>query len=227
VTGYLIHNDQAGFIPGRSIFDQIKQTKLLIDYAELVEEDGLIIALDQEKAYDKITYNYLWKVLEKTEIPPQFIGIVKSLYKTAKTVIIINGVISTKYEINRGHQGDPLSCLLFDLAIEPLAVMLRSSSLEGYRIPGTTKKLTTSLFADDTTVYLTAKDKFSDLQNILKKWCMASSAKFNISKTEVIPIGTSEYRLVAQTRKTHDTHEAIPDNIHIAGEREPVRILGA
>src|SRR5438876_2320777 len=81
VTGYLIHNDQAGFISGRSIFDQIKQTKLLIDYAELVEEDGLIVALDQEKAYDKITHDYLWKILEKAGIPPQFIKIVKSLYK--------------------------------------------------------------------------------------------------------------------------------------------------
>jgi hypothetical protein len=212
-------------VTGRSIFDQIKQTKLLIDYAELIEEDRLIIVLDQEKAYDKITHDYLWQVLEKTEIPPQFIGIVKSLYKTAKTAII-NGVISTEYDINRGVcQGDSLSCLLFDLAIEPLAAMLRNSNLEGYRIPGTTKKLITSLFADDTTVYL-AKDKFSDLQNI-KEWCTASSAKFNIAKTEVIPIGTPEYRiLVTQTRKTHKTHEAIPDNIHIAGEREPVRILG-
>ena len=106
--------------------------------------------------------------------------------------------------------------------------MLRRSNLEGYRVPGTTKKLITSLFADDTTVYLTAKDKFSDLQNILKKWCTASGAKFNIAKTEVIPIGTPEYRqMITQTRKAHETHEAIPDDIHIAGEGEPVRILGA
>src|SRR5437667_903449 len=226
VTGYLIHNDQAGFISGRSIFDQIKRTKLLIDYAELVEEDGLIIALDQEKAYDKITHDYLWKILEKTEIPPQFTEIIKSLYKT---VIIINGVISPAYNIKRGVcQGDPLSCLLFDLAIEPLAEMLRRSDLEGYRVSGTTKKLITSLFADDTTVYLTAKDKFSDLQDILETWCTASGAKFNIAKTEVIPISTQEYRLsVIQTRKAHETHEAISDHIHIAGEGEPVRILGA
>jgi len=144
-------------------------------------------------------------------------------------VIIINGVISPAYDINRGvRQGDPLSCLLFDLAIEPLAEMLRRSDLEGYRVPGTTKKLITSLFADDTTVYLTAKDKFSDLQNILKEWCTASGAKFNIAKTEVIPIGTPEYRQsVIQTRKAHETHEAILDHIHIAGEGEPVRILGA
>ena len=44
----------------------------------------------------------------------------------------------------------------------------------------------------------------------------------------MIPIGTPEYRqMITQTRKAHETHEAIPDNIHIAGEGEPVRILGA
>jgi hypothetical protein len=74
--------------------------------------------------------------------------------------------LSAKYKINRGVcQGDPLS---FELAIEPLAEMLRRSDLKGYRVPETTKKLITSLFADDTTVYLTAKDKFSDLQKSSK-----------------------------------------------------------
>jgi Reverse transcriptase (RNA-dependent DNA polymerase) len=45
----IIHENQAGFIPGRSIFDQVKQTKLMVDYAEAIEENGVIVALDQEK----------------------------------------------------------------------------------------------------------------------------------------------------------------------------------
>jgi len=48
----LIHEDQAGFIPRRSIFNHIRLAKAIISYAEIVEEDGAIIALDQEKAYD-------------------------------------------------------------------------------------------------------------------------------------------------------------------------------
>jgi hypothetical protein len=55
----LIHQDQAGFIPGRSIFDQIKLAKAIISYAEVAKENSAIIALDQEKAYDKIRHNYL------------------------------------------------------------------------------------------------------------------------------------------------------------------------
>jgi hypothetical protein len=49
-----IHPNQAGFMPGRSIFDQVKLARIMVRYAEVTEEDGLIVALDQEKAYDKI-----------------------------------------------------------------------------------------------------------------------------------------------------------------------------
>ena len=148
----------------------------------------------QEKAYDKISHDYLWKVLEKFELPDQFIKTVQSIYRTAETVIIINGEISSLYKVTRGvRQGDPLSCILFNIAIEPLAAMLRKSDLRGIKISGLTEKLITILFADDTTVYLAETDKFSDLQDILQQWCKASGAKYNITKTEVILLGSQKY----------------------------------
>jgi len=50
----LVHEDQAGFIPKRLIFNHIRLARAIINYAEIAEEDGAIIALDQEKAYNKI-----------------------------------------------------------------------------------------------------------------------------------------------------------------------------
>jgi hypothetical protein len=99
IAPIIIHEDQAGFVPGRSIFDQVKLNKLLIDYAEATETNGVIVALDQEKAYDKISHNYLWKTLKRLNLPQHFIDIVRSLYESAETVIIINGEISLPYKI--------------------------------------------------------------------------------------------------------------------------------
>ena len=45
-TKDLVHEDQAGFIPRRSIFNHIRLAKAIISYAKIVEEDGAIIALD-------------------------------------------------------------------------------------------------------------------------------------------------------------------------------------
>lgn len=180
----VIHRDQAGFVPGRSIIDQVKLTEAIINYAEFEEENGVIVALDQEKAYDRIQHKYLLASLEQANFPNHFINIVRTLYSDAYTSVIINGVKSSRYKVTRGvRQGDPLSCLLFNLAIEPLAQMIRKSELKGFKCVGREYRVIVSLFADDTTVYLSEKDKYSDLDNILKLWCRASGAKFNISKT--------------------------------------------
>jgi hypothetical protein len=48
----VIHSDQAGFIAGRLITDQTRFLKLLIDRADKEGKSRLIVALDQEKAYD-------------------------------------------------------------------------------------------------------------------------------------------------------------------------------
>ena len=229
VAPSLLHKSQAGFVPGQSIAEQTKLIEMIIDYAEVSEQNGLIVALDQEKAYDKIAHDYLWKVLATFEFPEEFIKLIKALYQNAETSIMINGHLSSTFKVTRGvRQGDPMSCLLFDLAIEPLAALLRASNLKGYNIPGSEEKLIANLFADDTTVFLSEEDKMEDLQMILTRWCKTSTAKFNIQKTEIIPIGTQEHRdKVIEIRRITDESEEIPVHIHIAKDGEPVRILGS
>jgi hypothetical protein len=105
--------------------------------------------------------------------------------------------------------------------------MLRSSSLHGYSIPGVAEKAVVQLFADDTTAYLSEHDSFEDLKKVLDKWCLASGARFNVTKTEVIPFSTPEFRArLIQTRQLYPDNSQIPLDIHIAGEGEAVRILG-
>ena len=189
----LIHRDQAGFTKGRNIYDQVKLAKLSIDYGKIMRQDGAIVALDQEKVYDKILHPYLWKVLEKFDIPQHFIKTVKHLYMNAPTSVLINGILSDPFVIRRGvRQGDGLSCLLFDLAIEPLAEAIRCSPITGIRVENAPENIKCKLFADDTMVYLDKSDDIKTLEEYaLKPWCEVSGAAFNIAKTEIIPIGTS------------------------------------
>ena len=227
----LIHPDQAGFIPKRTIFNHIRLAKAIIDYAEATDEDGAIIALDQEKAYDRIKHEYLWKTLEAFNLPECFIKTAKALYQNAETKIAINGFLSDPYKIKCGiRQGDPLSCLLFNLGIEPLACMIRNEpNLQGFRIPGVEEPIKINLFADDTNLFLSKEDRFDTAQSILTDWCKVSGAKFNIEKTEIIPIGSEEHRRrVITTRKVNQNDmAALNTQIRIAEEGEAVRSLGA
>jgi hypothetical protein len=123
-------------------------------------------------------------------------------YTDAETRVMINGELSSPFTVWRGvQQGDPLSCLLFNLAIEPLACALREFKLKGLQIPDTNRRLLVSLFADDTTIYLSSTDSWLELWRSLDLWCTASTAKFNTTKTVVLPFGSAGYRQrLLQTR---------------------------
>ncbi len=229
VTPDIIHKAQAGFVPGRKIHNHTQLARMMMLWAEKNESNGAIVALDQEKAYDKVAHDYLWKVLERFGIPASFIKLTQSLYTNATTSVMINGVLSKAYRVYRGvRQGDPLSCLLFDLAIEPLSAMIRKSELEGFDIPRCGQTLKAVLFADNTTVYLSSRDDFQTLQTILDTWCSAAKARFNIGKTEIIPIGSEAFRKeMAETYWDTGGWQNYPRNVHVAQEGEAVRILGA
>ncbi|KAJ3918041.1 hypothetical protein F5877DRAFT_43399, partial [Lentinula edodes] len=122
-----------------------------------------------------------------------------------------------------------LSCLLFDIAIDPLRELLRKSNLKGYQIPGYAERLIATFFTDNPTVYLSKEDDFGELQLILDEWCTASGARFNINKTEIIPIGSPDHQ--ENMRQTWlmngEDGSQTPDHIKIAQESEAIWTLGA
>jgi ribonuclease HI/exonuclease III len=223
----LLHENQAGFVPGRGLWNHTRTSHLIIEYCDLIGYNGCIVALDQEKAYDKIDHDYMWRVLEKNGLPNKFIERVKELYKCTETIIMVNGVLPKPIKVERGvRQGDPMSCLLYNFSIEPLAILLRKSELKGIEVPGLREKILVTLFADDTLVYMGKDDSMKVLDKIIEEFCKASTAKFNIEKTEYLPIGTKEYREeVIRTRKI-GTKE-IAENISLIQDGSAMRTLGA
>ena len=100
-----------------------------------------------------------------------------------------------------------MSCLLYDIMIELLAKSIRKSSLEGFKIQGLEERVLVSLFADDTLVYMNEKDNNKILEQTIRNFCKASTAKFNDKKSEILLIGTKEYRNnIIKTRTVNKTN---------------------
>ncbi|KIM34726.1 hypothetical protein M413DRAFT_37372, partial [Hebeloma cylindrosporum] len=103
---------------------------------------------------------------------------------------------------------------------------LRRSNLRGIEVEGMTRKLLVTLFADDTLVYLRKDDDFKILEEILARFCMASTAKFNLDKTEYLPIGEKDFRKeVVENRKVGNNR--IPPGVRIIKDGDAMRTLGA
>jgi len=120
----------------------------------------------------------------------------------------VNKVLLQAIKIGRGvRQGCPMSCLLYDIMIELLAKSIRKSSLEGFKIQGLEERVLVSLFADDTLVYMNEKDNNKILEQTIRNFCKASTAKFNDKKSEILLIGTKEYRNnIIKTRTVNKTN---------------------
>lgn len=105
------------------------------------------------------------------------------LYYNAKTITIVNSI----------RQGDPMSCLIFNMAIEYLAKILQDSHFKEMEIREDAEQLITKLFAD--AIYLSENDNLNDLQSILEDWCKALERKFNVPKITLVTIGSETFRI--------------------------------
>lgn len=77
-------------------------------------EPSIAVTLDTEKAFDRLEWPYLLKILPKFGFGAYFINWVKTLYKKPQAKIITNGQMSTAFPLSRSsRQGCPLSPGLF------------------------------------------------------------------------------------------------------------------
>lgn len=152
VVTKLVHPDQVRFIRHRHSSDSIRR-RLNIKWAKRKSTTPtLALSLDAEKAFDRVEWGYLIKILEKYGFGPYFIRCVKSLYSGAS--VITHGMASRNFELHRAtRQECPLSPLPFILAVEPLAIAIRENAdIKRVTIANEIHKL--SLYADDDILFL-------------------------------------------------------------------------
>ena len=116
------------------------------------EEGAALIFLDQEKAFDRVDHGSLIKTLKAFGFGPHFIEWILIQYNNIKSVIKLNGFVSTMIEIQRGvRQECPLSALLYILIAEVLGIEVRlNKKIVGYKFNEHEHKILQ--YADDTCI---------------------------------------------------------------------------
>ena len=107
------------------------------------------------------------------------------LYTSATTVFLTPHGPTPLIPIQRGTlQGDPLSPLLFDFAVEPLNRWIEHDGL-GYPITKT-DTIANIWFADDGTLITTSLEAMAQLNHRIDKFSTWSDIRTNITKCRVI-----------------------------------------
>ena len=174
--------------------DEIIYTQHIIKHCQ-DRATGYILMLDQEKAFDRVDRNYMYKTLQAFGFPENYIKMVRTAYNSTPTNIKINNVVGKEMELSCGvRQGCPLSPLLYALTLEPLNKSIRQNkAFQG--IKSTNNSFPTAKeksFADDKIVFCKDTQDVQIVLSLCEPYGQASGGKINISKTEILPIGPTD-----------------------------------
>ena len=192
VLPHIIHYDQNAFVKGRTIFDATRTITDMLEFTKMRDYQGIMTAIDFEKAFDSLNWNILHKSLEFFGFGESFLGWIKTFYKNISSCVINNGFSTPSFNVKRGvRQGDPLSPSLFIIVLELLALSIRNNDqIKGIEVDGSEIKLV--IFADDMTSFV--RDKFSHrtLFDAIDLFSTYSGLNVNHDKTEILLLGKME-----------------------------------
>ena len=177
---------QTGFVPNRCILDNIFLAFEAIEWALEDNQELTMLLLDFEKAYDRVSWTFLRTTMEKMGFHNRWIEQVMALNTNASASIIINGVNSKTFQLQRSvRQGCPLAPYLFLLTVDVLGQMLQhpTNGVKGLKLPDSSH-ITNQMFADDTLLLLEGtKDNMERAINVINRFGAASGAKLNLHKS--------------------------------------------
>jgi len=156
-------------------------------------------------------------------LPRCLVGLVQDVLPGCRSRVQINSGYSGWFRLRRGvRQGDPLSCLLFDFSIEPLAMRLRDA-VRGISIGGLAPAKV-MLYADDINLFLSDSDNVPLVSSCLMSTSFAIGLKFNMDKTDVKPLGPVAFAQACFDGQTMGG--ALLPGAYVLPPADPLRVLG-
>ena len=189
----IIHNDQTGFLKNRGLTDNVIDLISAVEHCELNEIDALLVSYDLEKAFDRVEWNVLLKIMQKFGFHQEYIEMIKTLLTGLESCTINCGFTSPYINVTRGlMQGSPISSSLFLLTVEILGLKIRQNpNIEGIQVDEAIKDKKIGQYADD--LWSLIKASQENLNNLLKtvqNFCAGTGLRINYNKTQIVRIGS-------------------------------------
>ncbi|KAL0342521.1 UNVERIFIED_CONTAM: hypothetical protein Scaly_1914700 [Sesamum calycinum] len=183
---------QSGFVPGRLLSDNVLLAQELIHSLESRRPDAnVVFKLDMTKACDRVSWEFLYQILQRKGFPQHWIGLVANAISHCWFSVLVNGEHEGFFHSTRGlRQGDPLSPALFVLAADYLSRGLErlfaAHPMMFYQAPGLIR-VSHQAFADDLMIFTTmCCQNMELLRDFLRAYERVSGQLINCSKSSFI-----------------------------------------
>ncbi|XP_058449190.1 uncharacterized protein LOC131429160 [Malaya genurostris] len=181
---------QAGLVDGRSTTDQIFTVRQILQKCREYQVPTHHLFIDFKAAYDSIDRIELWKIMDENSFPGKLTRMIKATMDGVQNCVRILGELSSSFGSRRGlRQGDGLSCLLFNIALE--GVMRRA----GLNSRGTISMKSSQFvcFVDDMDISAKNFGTVAELYTRLKREAAKVGLVVNASKTKYMLVGGTEH----------------------------------
>ncbi|WMV24325.1 hypothetical protein MTR67_017710 [Solanum verrucosum] len=175
---------------GRNISENVLLAQEIIgDIGKRGKPANVVIKLDMAKAYDRVNWRFLVRVLEKMGYDANVVDLIWRLVANNWYSILINGKAHGFFHSTIGvKQGDPLSPALFIIVAEVLSRALNhlfyNPEFKGYGMPKWSDNLNHLAYADDTIIFAAAeKESLLLIMGLLKDYECQSGQKINMDKS--------------------------------------------
>jgi mannosylglycoprotein endo-beta-mannosidase len=183
---------QSAFVEGRSIQDNYQYIQGAINHFNRTKTPMLFLKLNIAKAFDSVIWDYMLEDMQRMGFGQRWRDLICIIWANTSSRILLNGIPGRPIKHHRGiHQGDPLSSMLFILAMDPLRCLLDQATRHGLLNPigANPIRMRTSLYVDDVAMFvrLTIQD-VNNVQHILAAFGSATGLKTNLQKSELFMI---------------------------------------
>jgi hypothetical protein len=131
----VISLNQSAFVPGRLITDDVLLAYELTHYMQQKRtglEGFAALKLDMSKAYDRVEWDFLRRMMCKLGFHSDWVDVVMKLVSTVSYRVRVNGELTDQIIPQRGlRQGDPLSPYLFLICDEAFSCLLNAAEDRG------------------------------------------------------------------------------------------------
>ncbi|KAM0835188.1 hypothetical protein ACQ4PT_063102 [Festuca glaucescens] len=211
---HLVSKGQSTFIEGRSIQDNFLYVRNVIKEAHRKKSPLMFLKLDIAKAFDSINWGFLLRVMTQMGFGQRWRNLLSILLASSSSRILLNGSLGIPFMHQRGlRQGDPLSPMLFILAMEPLQELFEKATENNVLMPLKIKaaRLCASFYADNAALFVNpVKEEVVAVQQILQLFRDASGLRTSFKKCVAYPVACEGIDLVEVLQCFQGTQGVFP-----------------
>lgn len=189
----LISQHQTSFIQGRHIIENTIIAQEVVHSMRFKQgkEGWMAIKVDLEKAFDRLSWEFIEETLHDANLPPHLVQLIMSCITSSSMQVLWNGKPTDSFLPQRGiRQGDPISPYIFVLCMERLSQMIlaevRGGAWKAIKMGRHGVPLSHLFFADDLVLFSTASPEQAHvIKRVLHNFCSASGQKVSQAKTTI------------------------------------------